>query len=167
MINLHLLTVDDVTANWGFPVKLFHFFLSIGKYCIDCLSLCKSGGVFPVYCLSLCYFNQYEFIRSLSVAGKLVNNQIPWRGDSALKDGDEEGLDLSKGMYDAGDHIKFGFPLAFTATILSWGILEYGDQMSAAKYLEPAHESLKWITDYLVNCHPSENVLVIQVIHLK
>ncbi|XXG40257.1 hypothetical protein AAC387_Pa01g1025 [Persea americana] len=96
-------------------------------------------------------------------SGKLVNNKISWRGDSALKDGDEEGLDLSKGMYDAGDHMKFGFPMAFTATILSWGILEYGDQMSAANHLEPAKESLKWITDYLVNSHPSKNVLVIQV----
>ncbi|XP_042510097.1 endoglucanase 24-like [Macadamia integrifolia] len=96
-------------------------------------------------------------------SGKLVNNKISWRGNSALTDGKEVGLDLSKGMYDAGDHMKFGFPLAFTASVLSWAILEYGDQMSAVKQLEPAKESLKWITDYLVNAHPSANVLYIQV----
>ncbi|KAK9164438.1 hypothetical protein Syun_005340 [Stephania yunnanensis] len=96
-------------------------------------------------------------------SGKLVDNKISWRGDSALKDGSDVGADLSKGMYDAGDHMKFGFPLAYTATVLSWVILEYGDQMDAVKQLEPAKDSLKWITDYLVNAHPSENVLFIQV----
>ncbi|KAE8010609.1 hypothetical protein FH972_006966 [Carpinus fangiana] len=64
-------------------------------------------------------------------SGKLVNNRIAWRGDSGLRDGSEEDLDLSKGMYDAGDLIKFGFPMAFTATVLSWAILEYGDQLNA------------------------------------
>lgn len=96
-------------------------------------------------------------------SGKLVNNKIPWRGDSALDDGSEAGLDLSKGMYDAGDHMKFGLPMAFSATVLSWAILEYGDQMSAVNQLESAQDSLKWITDYLINAHPSENVLYIQV----
>ncbi|XVE94582.1 hypothetical protein REPUB_Repub02eG0021100 [Reevesia pubescens] len=96
-------------------------------------------------------------------SGKLVDNKISWRGDSGLKDGSEAKLDLSKGMYDAGDHIKFGFPLAFTATVLSWAILEYGDQMETVNQLDPAQESLKWITDYLINAHPSANVLYIQV----
>ncbi|KAK4429362.1 Endoglucanase 10 [Sesamum alatum] len=96
-------------------------------------------------------------------SGKLEKNQIDWRGDSGLKDGSEAKLDLSKGMYDAGDHMKFGFPMAFTATVLSWAILEYGDQMQVVDQLEPARGSLKWITDYLINAHPSENVLYIQV----
>ncbi|XP_059460499.1 endoglucanase 10 [Corylus avellana] len=96
-------------------------------------------------------------------SGKLVDNPISWRGDSALRDGREAKLDLSKGMYDAGDHMKFGFPMAFTATVLSWAILEYGDQMETVSQLEPAKDSLKWITDYLINAHPSDNVLYIQV----
>ncbi|XP_031474446.1 endoglucanase 24-like [Nymphaea colorata] len=96
-------------------------------------------------------------------SGKLQGNTITWRGDSALKDGQEAGLDLSKGLYDAGDHVKFGLPMAFTATVLSWAILEYGDQMNAAKQLAPAQDALKWITDYLVNAHPKDNVLYIQV----
>lgn len=96
-------------------------------------------------------------------SGKLVDNKISWRGDSALKDGSQAHLDLSKGMYDAGDHMKYGFPMAFTATVLSWAILEYGDQMNAAKQLDSAQDSLKWITDYLINAHSSENVLYVQV----
>ncbi|XP_039031910.1 endoglucanase 2-like [Hibiscus syriacus] len=96
-------------------------------------------------------------------SGKLVDNRIPWRGDSGLEDGSEGNLDLSKGMYDAGDAMKFGFPMAFTATVLSWAILEYGDQMYAVKQLGYAQNSLRWIADYLINAHPSENVLYIQV----
>ncbi|KAH9693310.1 Endoglucanase 10 [Citrus sinensis] len=96
-------------------------------------------------------------------SGKLVNNKISWRGDSALKDGRDMGLDLTKGMYDAGDHMKFGFPMAFTATVLSWAILEYGDQMDVVDQLQPAQDSLKWITDYLISAHPKENVLIVQV----
>ncbi|XP_059624657.1 endoglucanase 24-like [Cornus florida] len=96
-------------------------------------------------------------------SGKLINKRIAWRGDSGLEDGSEENLDLSKGMYDAGDLMKFGFPMAFTATVLSWAILEYGDQMKAVKELEHAQDSLKWITDYLINAHPSADMLYIQV----
>ncbi|XP_052196979.1 endoglucanase 10-like [Diospyros lotus] len=96
-------------------------------------------------------------------SGKLVNNRIHWRGDSGMQDGSEANLDLSKGLYDAGDTIKFGFPMAFTATILSWSILEYGHHMKTMNELEHAQDSLKWITDYLINAHPSDNVLYIQV----
>lgn len=96
-------------------------------------------------------------------SGKLVNNGIPWRGDSALNDGSEAKLDLTKGMYDAGDHMKFGFPMAFTATVLSWAILEYGDQMQTVDQLKPAKDSLQWITDYFINAHPQPNVLYVQV----
>ncbi|RRT41758.1 hypothetical protein B296_00020864 [Ensete ventricosum] len=63
--------------------------------------------------------------------------------------------------------MKFGFPMAYTATVLSWSILEYGDQMSAVKLLESALDALKWITDYLINAHPSDNVLYIKRIEYK
>lgn len=96
-----------------------------------------------------------------------MDNRIPWRGDSGLQDGSEENLDLSKGMYDAGDAMKFGFPMAFTATVLSWSILEYGGQMNAVKQIGYAYNSLRWITDYLINSHPSENVLYFQVIYFS
>ncbi|XP_050367176.1 endoglucanase 10 isoform X2 [Argentina anserina] len=95
-------------------------------------------------------------------SGKLVDNKISWRGDSGLKDGEDAKLDLSKGMYDAGDHMKFGLPMAFTASVLSWSILEYGDHMDKVDQLDKAKDSLKWITDFLVNAHADDNVLYIQ-----
>lgn len=97
-------------------------------------------------------------------AGKLSDDKIAWRGDSGLLDGSEEGLDLSKGFYDAGDSMKFGFPMAFTATVLSWTILEYGGHLKAIQELENAYDSLKWVTDYFIQAHPSPNVLYVQVV---
>lgn len=93
-----------------------------------------------------------------------MNNTIPWRGDSALRDGEEAKLDLSKGMYDAGDHMKFGFTLAFTGTMLSWSVLEYGDAMRDAQQRDAAMDALAWIMEFLVNAHPDDDVLYIQVI---
>ena len=38
------------------------------------------------------------------------------RGNAAMSDGNDVGADLFGGMYDAGDHIKFGIPIDFTVT---------------------------------------------------
>ncbi|KAG6775713.1 hypothetical protein POTOM_019203 [Populus tomentosa] len=54
-----------------------------------------------------------------NVTGKLVNNRIVWRGDSGLLDGIEMNLDLSKGMYDGGDIMKFGFPSLQQCSLLT------------------------------------------------
>ncbi|CAM0909873.1 unnamed protein product [Alopecurus aequalis] len=118
------------------------------------------GAIDPKYAEALAVALQFFQVQK---SGKLVNNKIPWRGDSAVDDGQDAGLDLSKGMYDAGDHIKFGFPMAFTATMLSWSVLEYGGAMQAAKQRDSALDALRWIMDYLLNAHPSADVLYIQV----
>ena len=68
-------------------------------------------------------------------------------------------MDLVGGYYDAGDNVKFGLPMAFTVTMMSWSILEYGDQMAAAGELGHAVEAVKWGTDYFVKAHPEPNVL--------
>jgi hypothetical protein len=88
---------------------------------------------------------------------------VDWRGDSALSDGSDVDVDLVGGMYDAGDHIKFSFPLAFTSTLLSWGVLEYSSQLDGAGLLDSTKSQIKWITDYLLKTHYSSNVLYFQV----
>ena len=57
------------------------------------------------------------------------------RGNAAMLDGNDVGADLSRGMYDAEDHMKVGLPMAFNTNILSWIVFEYGDQMEAAHQL--------------------------------
>ncbi|WVZ72841.1 hypothetical protein U9M48_021240 [Paspalum notatum var. saurae] len=93
-------------------------------------------------------------------SGRLPGSQrIAWRASSGLLDGKANGVDLVGGYYDAGDNVKFGLPMAFTVTMMSWSILEYGDQMAAAGELGHAVEAVKWGTDYFVKAHPEPNVL--------
>ena len=61
--------------------------------------------------------------------------------------------------YDAGDNVKFGLPMAFTVTMMSWSIVEYGKQMAANGELGHAMEAVKWGTDYLIKAHPHPDVL--------
>lgn len=73
-------------------------------------------------------------------------------------------VDLVGGYYDAGDHVKFGLPMAFTVTMLSWGVIEYGQAIQDVGQLEHALESIKWATDYFIKAHTSPNVLWVEVI---
>lgn len=57
-------------------------------------------------------------------------------------------MDLVGGYYDAGDNVKFNFPMAFTTTMLSWSVLEFGHLMGSD--LEHALAAIKWGTDYLL-----------------
>uniref|UniRef100_H2YMU1 Endoglucanase n=1 Tax=Ciona savignyi TaxID=51511 RepID=H2YMU1_CIOSA len=91
------------------------------------------------------------------------NNRIPWRGDSGLKDGCDQSKDLSGGYYDAGDNVKFGFPMAFTATTLAWGMIEFKDAYLASGELNRALDMLKWATDYFVKAHTAPNEFYAQV----
>ncbi|MBY8871253.1 glycoside hydrolase family 9 protein [Micromonospora sp. PLK6-60] len=90
-------------------------------------------------------------------------NRVSWRGDSALTDGAGTGVDLTGGWYDAGDHVKFGFPMAFSATMLAWGAVEYRDGYVASGQLPHLLNNLRFVNDYFVKAHPAPNVLYGQV----
>ena len=90
-------------------------------------------------------------------SGQLPNdNRISWRGDSALNDGSDVGLDLSGGYYDAGDHVKFGLPMASSMTMLGWGVNEYRDGYQQSGQLDEALDAIKWGTDYILKAHVTE-----------
>ncbi|MER7457013.1 glycoside hydrolase family 9 protein [Micromonospora sp. NPDC126480] len=104
------------------------------------------------------------FFYEAQVSGrKPAWNRVSWRGDSALTDGADAGLDLTGGWYDAGDHVKFGFPMAFTATMLAWGAVEYRDGYVASGQMPHLLNNLRWVNDYFVKAHPAPNVLYGQV----
>ncbi|KAJ4846725.1 hypothetical protein Tsubulata_048060, partial [Turnera subulata] len=97
-------------------------------------------------------------------SGKLPPNQrVQWRGDSALKDGGDVGNDLVGGYYDAGDNVKFGFPMAFTVTMLAWSTIEFRANLEARKELANALEAIRWGTDYFIKAHPQADVLYAEV----
>ncbi|HOQ37757.1 MAG TPA: glycoside hydrolase family 9 protein [Acetivibrio sp.] len=102
----------------------------------------------------------YEFQRS----GKLPENtRNNWRGDSCLEDGADNGLDLTGGWFDAGDHVKFNLPMAYAVTMLAWSVYESRDAYEKSGQLPYILDNIKWVTDYFIKCHPSPNVYYYQV----
>ncbi|CAL4885282.1 unnamed protein product [Urochloa decumbens] len=97
-------------------------------------------------------------------SGRLPHSQrVAWRHHSGLTDGLEQGVDLVGGYYDAGDHVKFGLPMAFTVTMLSWSLIEYGGDVAAAGELGHALEAIKWGTDYFIKAHTKPDELWAEV----
>ena len=90
-------------------------------------------------------------------SGPLNNNRLNWRDDSALDDGDDVGHDLTGGWYDAGDHVKFGFPMAFSATVLAWGGIEFEDGYTSTNQMAYLKRNLRWVNDYFIKCHTAPN----------
>ncbi|KAK9665655.1 hypothetical protein RND81_14G126800 [Saponaria officinalis] len=99
-------------------------------------------------------------------SGKLPPSQrMSWRRDSALRDGfqmiNKKQIDLVGGYYDAGDNVKFNFPMAFSTTMLAWSVIEFRDLMDSD--LEPALDAIKWATDYFLKCTSVPGVVFAQV----
>nr|CAB3470230.1 unnamed protein product [Digitaria exilis] len=95
-------------------------------------------------------------------SGRLPPNQrLRWRQDSAIHDGADAGVDLTGGYYDAGDNVKFGFPMAFTTTLMSWGLIDFGRSFGAHE--ADAREAVRWATDYLLKATSTPGTVYVQV----
>ncbi|HLF25875.1 MAG TPA: glycoside hydrolase family 9 protein [Anaerolineae bacterium] len=79
---------------------------------------------------------------------------VTWRGNSALSD------DPPGGYYDAGDHVKFGLPLAFTVAELSWAAYEYWPNHQATGTLA---QQIRRGADYIVAADNTSGEFVYQV----
>ncbi len=80
-------------------------------------------------------------------AGPLMTgNRVEWRGDATMNDG------IKGGWYDAGDHVKFNLPMAFTASMLGWGEYEYKSALSGSGQLSYYEANLRFVLDYLASC---------------
>lgn len=72
-------------------------------------------------------------------------------------------MNLVGGYYDAGDHVKFGLPMAFTVTMLAWSAVDFNHELVGLNQMGHTLESIKWGTDYFIKAHPSPFVLWGQV----
>jgi len=100
-----------------------------------------------------------------------ATNRVPWRGDSGLRDGRDGvyfgdrsaanlqqglSLNLTGGYHDAGDHGKFGMPLASTISSLAWGGIAFKEGYNATGQLDELLAAVKWGTDYLLKAHGTD-----------
>ncbi|TYQ15557.1 UNVERIFIED_CONTAM: endoglucanase Cel9M [Acetivibrio alkalicellulosi] len=91
------------------------------------------------------------------------DNFFSWRGACHTTDGSVRGLDLAGGFHDAGDHIKFGLPQAYSASVLGWALYEYKDVFDSTGNTDKLLSTLKHFTDYFLKCYPEPGTFYYQV----
>ena len=97
-------------------------------------------------------------------SGDLPNGfRVAWRGDSALDDGKDAGVDLTGGYYDAGDHMKFALPLASALTLLAWSGIEYRGGYERASQWSQLLDTIRWGADWIMKAHATRDVFYAQV----
>lgn len=67
------------------------------------------------------------------------------------------------GYYDAGDNVKFGWPMSFSISLLSWAASEYKTEISNAGQLGHLHDAIRWGTDFILRAHTSPTTAYTQV----
>lgn len=112
----------------------------------------KASGVCLLFHLIKALFSSLNSSRSSPVLNQTINRHFAYKLELLQ-------VNLVGGYYDAGDNVKFGLPMAFTVTMLSWSVIEYGGQMASSGELGHAIDAIKWGTDYLIKAHPQPYVL--------
>lgn len=80
-------------------------------------------------------------------------NRVEWRADATTDDF------IDGGWYDAGDHVKFNLPMAYSASMLAWGLYQYGDGVQACGEMENYVNNLSFVLDYLAACDLGDEIV--------
>ncbi|MDE6520179.1 MAG: glycoside hydrolase family 9 protein [Ruminococcus sp.] len=73
-------------------------------------------------------------------------NRVEWRADSTMID------EVKGGWYDAGDHVKFNLPMAYSASMLAWGLYQYPEGIEKCGEMTNYVNNLEFVLDYLAEC---------------
>lgn len=73
-------------------------------------------------------------------------NRVEWRGDCNVTDF------IPGGWNDAGDHAKFNLPMAYSASMIAWGLYQYPDGIEKCGEMTNYTNNLKFVLDYLAKC---------------
>lgn len=100
------------------------------------------------------------FFYEVQQAGTLPEwNEVSWRADSMLKEDGTPSDVIDGGWFDAGDHLKFALTNAYSASVLSWGLIEYKDAVKKAGLYDLYLKNLKWGLDYVAACDLGDKVI--------
>lgn len=87
-------------------------------------------------------------------AGPLPDwNRVEWRGDSTMDDF------IKGGWYDAGDHVKFNLPMAYSASMIAWGLYQYPDGIEKCGEMTNYVNNLTFALDYFAACDLGDEVI--------
>lgn len=115
---------------------------SLGMSAAPAVAAEKSGS--PNYAEAL---QKSLFFYECQQAGPLPDwNRVEWRSDSTMID------EIKGGWYDAGDHVKFNLPMAYSASMLAWGLYQYPDGIESCGEMTNYVNNLEFVLDYLAAC---------------
>lgn len=80
-------------------------------------------------------------------------NRVEWKADSTMTD------EVLGGWYDAGDHVKFNLPMAYSASMLAWGLYQYPDGVEKCGEMTNYVNNLEFVLDYLAECDRGDEVV--------
>ena len=95
-------------------------------------------------------------------------SSFDWRGACHVNDGntvigESATYNLTGGWHDAGDHVKFNYPMSFAVYSLASLYVDYRAQIDATGNREALLKHLRFVGDYMIKCHPEPNKYVIQI----
>ena len=94
------------------------------------------------------------FFYEAQQAGPLPDwNRVEWKTDSTMSDA------VLGGWYDAGDHVKFNLPMAYSASMLAWGMYQYPDGLEKTGLMETYANNVEFVMDYLAACDLGDEVV--------
>ena len=108
---------------------------------------------------------QYSmYLYDANMCGTEVDNYsaMDWRGNCHTDDANAtapngKSVDVSGGYHDAGDHVKFGLPQAYSASVLGWGYYEFKDAYTQTGQADHMKTISTYFANYFKNCTVMEN----------
>jgi len=83
---------------------------------------------------------------------------VTWRKPASTNDGSDVGVDLNGGWFDAGDHVKFSLPMAYSVGMLNWSMIASAEAYQQSGKVEYGKEQVKYALDYLLNSYQAGDV---------
>ncbi len=128
--------------------------------CLAAASLCFGTFVIPLPAKAAFSANYAEALQKslyfyeCQQAGPLPEwNQVEWRADSTMTD------EVTGGWYDAGDHVKFNLPMAYSASMLAWGMYQYPEGLEKTGQMDLYVNNLTFVLDYLAACDEGDTAV--------
>ncbi|WP_299184336.1 glycoside hydrolase family 9 protein [uncultured Aquimarina sp.] len=100
------------------------------------------------------------FVEANACGAKPSTSTVSWRNNCHMNDG---GGSLVGGFHDAGDHVKFNYPMALPMYTLALSYLDYTEQYQRTGNEQRILGILRHAGEYMIRCHTAPNEYVIQV----